>query len=213
MNRFDQLVSLALKPWAIILMPVLLFLLCLYIDVPVATYFITKYLNQRAPLLYWFTKLGLGILYLLGFLLAALWFRFVSKNKLWEERCWFLWLAVVFPSVLCLILKVLAGRARPDLWFGWQVFGFYGVKFNAFYWSFPSGHTATMMGLVFGLALVFPKYDIFWMVFGLLVAISRVLLVQHYLSDIVGAAWLALLEVALLRWYVHKRGFFREVRL
>jgi len=201
MTFFDKLVSIAIKPWSVALFPLGLFLLVLYGDKPISIYFSDLHIQH---LVYWISKLGLGLFYLVGFLVAALFCRYIYKNKLWEARFWFLWLSTTLTSSVCVVLKILAGRARPDLWFWWKIYGFYGFKLKSLYWSFPSGHTSTIMGVAFGLAILFPRYEIVYMLLGLLVAVTRIILLQHFLSDILAATWLALLEVALLRWFLVK---------
>lgn len=208
MSLFDKFFIQASKSWVTLLYSLGIFLLILYVDRPLTTYFFDLHLKSAEPAIYWavycFTQLGLGILYLIGFLLAALFFRYHHKNRLWEIRFWFLWASALLSSCVCVILKVLFGRARPDLWFGTGLYGFYGFKLNSLFWSFPSGHTSTVMGIVFGIAVLFPRYERIAMLFGILIAISRVVLFQHYLSDVAAAAWLALIEIAMLRWAVLK---------
>jgi len=77
-----------------------------------------------------------------------------------------------------------------------------GVEVHTNY-SFPSGHTATAFCFAILVALLFRRKSIFFIVvtFALLVAYSRVYLLQHFLVDIVGGAFIGTL-VAMLCWYL-----------
>jgi membrane-associated phospholipid phosphatase len=50
--------------------------------------------------------------------------------------------------------------------------------------SFPSGHTAFYAGLFFPLVILFPRLAPVWLLPPLFVAASRVLVQDHYLSDV-----------------------------
>ena len=46
---------------------------------------------------------------------------------------------------------------------------------------------------------------------GLLVVLSRIMLTHHYLSDVMAASYIALLEIALLLYWLRKKAFFSDV--
>lgn len=207
MMPFNRLLSIMMKPWVIILFVIFLIVSYNYIDKPLAIYLNKLDLKNVIPILDWITRLGLGAIYLLGFFVVALYFRFVHKNPVWETRFWFLWFCVVTSSLFCIVLKTLLGRARPDMWFEKHDYGFFGLQTNSAYWSFPSGHTSTVMGAAFGLCILFPRHTKLFISGGLTIALSRVLLTQHYLSDVVSATGLALLEIGLLFWVMKRKSW------
>lgn len=207
MTPFNRLLSTMMKPWVIILYIAFLVISYNYIDRPLAAYLHAADLENTIPILPWITRLGLGGLYMPGFLAAALFFRYIQKNRVWEARFWFLWFCVVTTSAICVGLKILLGRARPEMWFQKHDYGFFGLQTKAAYWSFPSGHTSTIMGAVFGLSILFPRYTKSFISAGFLIALSRVLLTRHYLSDVASATMLALLEVGLLLWIFQKKSW------
>jgi membrane-associated phospholipid phosphatase len=45
----------------------------------------------------------------------------------------------------------------------------------------------------------------------LLVVLSRIMLTHHYLSDVMAASYIALFEIALLLYWLHKKSFFSDV--
>lgn len=202
MNPFDRLFAVMVKPWVVIGYLVLIILLIVYLDKPVAYFFQGVNLGNTMPILNWFTKLGLGALYFVPLFILALFFRYIHRNKTWEANAWFLWLCALIPGVICVVLKIILGRARPDLLFSEGFYGFYGLNTHASFWSFPSGHTSTIMGVVFGLSVLIPRYGYAFIALGLAIATSRILLTKHYLSDVLIASYLALLEVGLLRYWL-----------
>ncbi len=205
MTSFERLFALMIKPWLIMVSMALIIVTYLYVDKPTAFYLRELDLRTHLPFLNLFTKLGLGGIYLIGLFLLALFFRYYRPNRKCEEQAWFLWLSAVLPSITCLIFKVFLGRARPDLLFGPDhLFGFYWFKLKAPYWSFPSGHTTTVMGFVFGLSVLFPRYWYAFIFSGLLLTSTRVLLTHHYVSDLLMASYIALLEVGFLTWWLRR---------
>lgn len=178
-----------------------------YWDQPIALFFHEWSKHTSTTWLKILTELGLGGLYLPTLLLLALFFHYVYPHREWEYRTWFIWLCVFIPSVLCIFLKIVFGRARPDLLFSQQDYGFYWFQVHASHWSFPSGHTSTISGLVFGLAVVFPRYCYAFIVVGLMVAASRIVLTDHFLSDVLMAFYLALIEVGVLLHLLRRKGW------
>lgn len=211
MTRFDRLLTFMIKPWVVALYIGLIVLSVYYLDRPIAYYFHLLDLQTHLTLLTWFTQLGSNKLYLGPLFIWALFFRYVRPNQAWEARIWFLWLCVLIPSVVCILLKIIFGRARPELLFSEHLYGFFGMQTHTFFWSFPSGHATTIMGFVFGLSVLFPRYCYFFIFPGLLVVLSRIMLIHHYLSDVMAASFIALLEVGLLVHLLRKRAFFTDI--
>lgn len=198
MNQFERLYRTMTRPWVMVIYFILIVLSFLYLDKPIAIWAYSHQLALKFPWLEWVTNLGFGIVNIVAVALLALIFRLVIQNTLWEHRSWFLWLCLIIPNLVCLALKILFGRARPDMLFSEHLYGFYGLHKNSEFWSFPSGHTTTIMGLMFGLSALFPRYCSVFIGLGSFVAISRILLFKHYLSDVLMASYLALIAVGLL---------------
>jgi len=209
-NAFERLLATMTKPLVAISFMGLIVCSFLYLDRPIAYYFHNLDLRTNLSILNWVTRLGIGALYFIVLLLLALIFRYLRPNPQMEIRAWFLWLCVLIPSIICFVLKVLFGRARPGLLFDEQLYGFYGLKLHAPFWSFPSGHTTTVMGLVFGLCVLFPRYLYAFIVAGVLIVSSRILLTHHYLSDVLIATYLALLEVGVLNWWLRRKAWLQS---
>ncbi|WED43821.1 phosphatase PAP2 family protein [Legionella cardiaca] len=207
MSPFDRLLNVMTKPGVMISYVGLIVISFLYLDKSVAEYFYNLDIRQHLALLDWITRLGLSVFYLPTFFILALFFRYIYVNREWEARTWFLFICVFIPVLVCGFLKVLFGRARPNLWIHNDLYGFYGLQFHAPFWSFPSGHTTTIMSVVFGLSIVFPRYVYAFILTGITVAMSRVLLTHHYLSDILAASYLSLLEIGILLCFLRRKSW------
>lgn len=204
MTKFDSLFKTMTRVPIAMSTILLIVLSFFYFDKPVAYFFHAMNLKQQLPIVSWITHLGIGAVDMSGLCLMALFFRYVYRNQQWERRSWFLLLCVLIPNIICLILKLLLGRARPELLFEQSLYGFYGLHANSQFWSCPSGHTTTVAGLMFGLSIVFPRYIVAFILSGLVIIATRVFLTDHYLSDVLATAYLTLLEVGILAPFIRK---------
>ena len=104
--------------------------------------------------------------------------------------------ASTLSGVLANCSRLTTGRTRPSAkmeqgWYGLWHEGKLTIgraKMN----SFPSGHTATAVGLATPLVLLVPAAGVPLMVGALLVAASRIYVGAHHLSDVVVSTLLAL---------------------
>lgn len=188
------------------LLAIILVAFCfLFVDRPLAEYLFAVDLRHNFKLLGLFTKLGAGFFYFTVFGLGVLIFRYIRINAELEAKFRFLLLCVLIPSTLCGFLKVLLGRARPSMLLEGQFYGFYGLQTHAPFWSFPSGHTTTIMAVAVGISLLYPRSSYFVLILGFLVAVSRILLNHHYLSDVLAATYLVFIEIAALLWVLRRQ--------
>lgn len=134
------------------------------------------------------------------------------KRRKAAIRVAWLWTCVFVPSMIGLVLKIGLGRARPSLFLNDGIYGFKWLEFTRPYWSFPSGHTTATMGLVFGLWILFPKYRWWFVLIGGVIPLSRIILTQHFFSDVMVTAYLTLLEVGVI-YYIWQRLEMRYPRL
>ncbi len=110
-----------------------------------------------------------------------------QKNLIWHRlllNAYFAFTGIVFSGLLGNLFKNLIGRARPqftpepDIWFS--------IPFEHHYQfaSFPSGHATTGGAIAVTLALLFPRWWLFFIAGGILVAVSRPVLGVHFPSDV-----------------------------
>jgi len=211
MTLFDRLFKTMVTPWVALSVLGFIGLSILFVDKAVALYCHALALGHYSIVLRGITVLGFAPMYI-GVLIALLFFfRYVRRSKDQENRVWFLLLCFSLSNVICLVLKITLGRARPALLFDQQIYGFYGLHKHAAYWSFPSGHTTTVMSLAFGLCVLFPRYCYAFIGLGLSVVVSRVVLTEHYLSDVVMAMDLVILEIGLLLYWMRRNAWLSSV--
>jgi len=152
------------------------------------------------------TKFGEGGLYVLLFGFLFLFNRYKLKNTA-EAKQWLYLLVVASCSgLICDLLKFIFGRARPLALFDHHDYGFYFFKTRYIYVSFPSGHATTAAAVAVGLALLWPRYWKECFIAAFFVALSRVLMDVHFLSDVLMGLYLGAM-IALGVAYSFKRWF------
>ena len=100
------------------------------------------------------------------------------------ERGLFVLACLLGSGLASLMVKTLAGRARPQFLDEAGAFAFQGFGFGSQVTSFPSGHATTAFALAMALSLLMPGWR--RMLFGVaaLVGLSRVAVGAHYPSDV-----------------------------
>ena len=106
-------------------------------------------------------------------------------NKRWTRIFAAMLIACALAGVSARVVKIATGRSRPNVQTeaGWN-----GPRLSARYNAFPSGHTAA--STAFFATLVFVSWRIGggFLLIPLLIALSRMYVAAHHLSDVVGAA-------------------------
>jgi lipid A 4'-phosphatase len=105
----------------------------------------------------------------------------------------FLFLSIAVSGLVVDLLKVVCGRARPKLLFQSDVYGFDWFMWHPDHWSFPSGHSATIVALATGLWFLWPRHLLFYVLVATIVCVSRVVVGAHYLADSLTGALIAVL--------------------
>ena len=135
------------------------------------------------------------------FWLAALFLIWLLDKGEWHTRAALMTTGILGLAVLVLIIKFTVRRRRPA--------GEWGAIYrNTDPHSFPSGHAARAIFLaVLALSLGPLWFGILLLIWAPLVALARVALGVHYLSDIVAGLILGLLAglgmIALCPWLIH----------
>ncbi len=102
-------------------------------------------------------------------------------------------------GIITLALKTIVARARPELLIEKGIYGL-GVPFSGVpdFNSFPSSHTQAAFAAAATLAILAPRWRIPLMVLASAVATARVVNLDHYLSDVLAAAFIAIASAAFL---------------
>lgn len=120
----------------------------------------------------------------------------------------FIFLGVGLPGLVSTLLKRAIGRGRPETWAVDAPLSFQSFNWSAYnYQSFPSGHSTTAFAFAAVLAFLWPRA--FWPAFILAagIALSRVVVGEHYPTDITAGAVLGLLGAYAVRQLFVSRGW------
>ncbi len=115
-------------------------------------------------------------------------------NKKWIRIFAAMLLACAMAGISARAVKIATGRARPSVKTEatWS-----GPRFSSKYNAFPSGHTAASMAFFATLLLASWRIGLACAPIPVLIAVSRMYVAAHYLSDIVFAAMLGVLCAVL----------------
>ena len=142
------------------------------------------------------TLFGDSLAYLTGGMLLFVIFR--KRNLSWASSGLFLFSTVAVSGLSADLLKYIAGRARPRLYFNEHMYGFDFFHWQYAWTSFPSGHSATAFSVATLLAILYPRWRFGALFGGILVAFSRIVLAQHYISDVIAGSFLGIVSTVLL---------------
>jgi len=105
----------------------------------------------------------------------------------------FLFLSISASGIMADVLKIILGRSRPKLFFQSDIYDFSWLSWRPDYWSFPSGHSATIVALMTALWYLWPQHLLFYILAAAIVAASRIVVGAHYFSDVLAGALVAVL--------------------
>jgi lipid A 4'-phosphatase len=117
----------------------------------------------------------------------------------------FLFASIAASGLVVDVMKIGFGRLRPKLLFSSDLYSFTWLGWRPDHWSFPSGHSATIIALFSALWWLWPQHLLFYILAAVIIVLSRVVVGAHYPSDVMAGALVAMLTtryVALVfaRW-------------
>lgn len=124
-------------------------------------------------------------------------------------RLQFLFFAVLVSVLSGELIKWIVGRGRPFVGGQANAFNFSHFAGTEAYSSFPSGHATTAFALAFAVAAIWPRARIAMIVYALVIAASRLVLLAHHPSDVVAGALVGITGAMAVRyWFAARRlGF------
>jgi undecaprenyl-diphosphatase len=124
-------------------------------------------------------------------------------------RLQFVFFAVLAPLLAGEAIKWIAGRGRPFVGGKANPFNFEPFAGTEAYASFPSAHAITAFALAFAVAAVWPRARAMMIVYALLIAATRLVLLAHHPSDVVAGAVIGVVGAMFVRyWFAARRlGF------
>lgn len=115
-----------------------------------------------------------------------------------QRYCYLVLISLAASGAVLHTVKFLGGRHRPRDLFESGAYGFEPFAFTSKLDSFPSGHSQTIFCVTTALSLAFPNHWKQISFVGLLVALSRVTMTNHYVSDVAVGSWLGIIAVLML---------------
>jgi membrane-associated phospholipid phosphatase len=117
-------------------------------------------------------------------------------------RFGYLFFAIAVPGLFVTIVKRLIGRVRPS---DVGPFAYVPWSWRSEYASLPSGHSTTAFAAAVAIAALWPKARIPMLIFAAIIALSRVIITAHFVSDVVAAAFVGGFGAILVRnWYASR---------
>ncbi len=159
------------------------------------------------------TLFGNSTPYLILFGIIFILFYPASKSERWKDHAgflrkyalisFFIFVSIALSGILTDALKVIFARYRPVMLYNEGKYGFIFFRTSpAKVLSFPSGHANTIAAFMTALYLLKPRYGLIYLFIALMVIASRIIIGEHFVSDVVAGAYLGVLTTYYLR------GFF-----
>jgi membrane-associated phospholipid phosphatase len=124
-------------------------------------------------------------------------------------RLQFVFFAVLVPVLTGEVIKWIVGRGRPFVGGKANAFNFVHFAGTEAYASFPSAHAVTAFALAFAVGAVWPRARVAMMVYAVLIAGTRLVLLAHHPSDVVAGALIGVVGAMGVRYWfaVRRLGF------
>jgi membrane-associated phospholipid phosphatase len=124
----------------------------------------------------------------------------------WFLRFGFVFLAIGLPGLFVSIVKRLIGRARPFVGGHEDPFAYVPFAWHPAFASMPSGHATTAVAAAIAIGAIWPRTRIVMWLYAAAIMFSRVAVLAHHPSDVIGGALVALVGTYLLRRWFAARG-------
>jgi membrane-associated phospholipid phosphatase len=120
-------------------------------------------------------------------------------------RAQYLFLAVLVPVLTAELIKWAVGRGRPFVGGKANAFNFAPFTGTEAYFSFPSAHAVTGFALAFAVGALWPRTRPWMLIYAVMIAASRLVLVAHHPSDVVAGALIGVIGAMAVRYWFAAR--------
>jgi len=127
------------------------------------------------------------------------------------QKFFFLFMCVAVSGIVTDIIKPILGRARPVELVRDHFYGFQPFSFQATFNSMPSGHATTAFALAFALIYLFPRGRVAFIALALVLALSRMMVNAHFLSDVIAGGVVGYLTVFFFQRAMNYNGMFHVI--
>jgi membrane-associated phospholipid phosphatase len=163
-----------------------------YIDHELAMYLretFGKSLYKTANMVTW---IGLAEIYFAISILGFFIFK-EPRKKIFST----MFLAFMYSGIIGTIIKMIVGRCRPYNSPNYETLYFKHFTTDWNFQSYPSGHTQVVFTFVTFMSLIYPKWTKLFLLIGVAVAASRLILEYHYLGDVIAGAFVGFIGTQL----------------
>jgi len=115
---------------------------------------------------------------------ALVWLIFRKRNPFVSKLGLAVGLSAAIAGLSADVLKFIAGRYRPSMYFSEGLYGFALFEHAYHKVSFPSGHTSTVFGAMGVLAIVLRRFRMLFLSVAMFVGLTRITTLHHYFSDV-----------------------------
>lgn len=133
----------------------------------------------------------------------------LEGERIWKSRAWagaFAFCACAGSGLLNSLVKIVMGRPRPKIFAREGLHSFDFFRFQADYWSFPSGHTAMAFAVATVATILAPRHVVAYYLLAGIVAASRVLGGAHWVSDVIAGAFVGITGTLIMRALFERAG-------
>jgi membrane-associated phospholipid phosphatase len=124
-------------------------------------------------------------------------------------RVSFLFLAVGLPALFTTVIKRFIGRGRPYVWHDPDPFDFTPFVWASDYSSLPSGHATNAFAAAIAIGALWPSMRLPMWIFAVVIALSRIIVLAHFPSDVIIGAAVGIAGALLVRgWFASRRLAF-----
>jgi undecaprenyl-diphosphatase len=121
-------------------------------------------------------------------------------------RLGFIFAAIALPGLFVTVVKRLIGRARPFIGGAADPYLYLPFGWRPDYASLPSGHATNVFAALIAIGLVWPRLRPIMLVYALVIAASRVIVLAHHPSDVIAGAVVGTLGALMVRdWFAARR--------
>jgi len=182
----------------------------LYLDLVIAEFFQQRMGDDLWRFFRFITEAGEGVYWIIPPAIIYYAYKYLPLSRLpysrWLEMhrhehmrvTGFIAITAFLSGLIVNIFKLIFARYRPVEYFEYNNYGMTWFDHGYRMASFPSGHSATALGVAVAFSLLFPRYRYPIMVFGSLVLFSRVVVNAHYLSDVVAGGYVGVMTTVYL---------------
>ncbi|MBK2109914.1 phosphatase PAP2 family protein [Francisella tularensis] len=124
-----------------------------------------------------------------------------------SQKLYIMSLSLIMTIIITTIVKVILARYRPEMLLFDNHYGFHFFSFKKAYNSMPSGHTALTFAGLLAIANFFEKkyITLIAIIISGLVAVSRIIILDHFISDVIVAAYIGIFTYLWSKAFVESK--------